>query len=261
MCLHEHVFFIDLMLHRDQLFNPSCPPADFEVDTSTTSSPSSPTVDLPIPVSLSRPRRPPTPVPGPPYSAGDPLDLPLYCLQPPGPRTTLHYSIVEQIDGVLHSIFGIRLERDVLAPDDTTSFCTTRGLASYECLGEAPALYFTNPADMPLAVAVAASHRACGIFIVPAELDLHTMRTIRDSKSTGRYPWLVFLKMRMMYQFNVPADAFHPPAGTPMVALLSHFGGRNARFKRKTRPERHLASLDLHTYCTPPDTGCPRIRA
>jgi hypothetical protein len=185
--------------------------------------------------------------PGPPYYI-----RPIYNLPDAHQRPGLHFSIIEGIDGFLASFFSIRLHRDALAPSAAESVCVAWGLPSYESLGCAVSLFFGDQGVMPHAVACAASHRACGVFIVPADAaDMTAMPTI-DSPA-GSMPWLVLLRTQRVFQLTIPDAAFTPAPITPMVALLAHFGTRNVSFKKRNRPERALLTMQLPVYRLPPD--------
>ena len=51
-------------------------------------------------------------------------------------RPSLHFSIVEQLDGMLCCRFGLRLERDVMAPSPAQVFTDLLNLMAWECLCE-----------------------------------------------------------------------------------------------------------------------------
>jgi hypothetical protein len=82
-------------------------------------------------------------------------------------RPRIHYSFILQIDGLLHSCFRLRLERDVCALPCDVTFCNALGP------GVSPASTFCGlywpPPDLLAAVILAVKHeRGYGVFIGPS---------------------------------------------------------------------------------------------
>jgi hypothetical protein len=172
------------------------------------------------------------------------LRSPLYLLPPSLPRGVIAYSIIEQMDGLLHCLFGVRLEHDVMAPSADLSFTKRFGLQPYECLAEAVCLFFSRLESMPQIVAVAAAHRACGIFIIP-EMSTNTDFESLEFKFMKRVqPWRMHLELASKKIFRIPADAFEPRLPVPVIGVWANFG-MNVRFKRKKIPERQRGFLNL----------------
>ena len=173
--------------------------------------------------------------------AGAVLQLPMLALPVPLPRPALDFSLVEQIDGLIYCMFGLRLERDVMASALEASLCLTWGCRPYESLGTSLGLYFGAAGVMPQAVAVAASHRACGVFIVPRVGSLDSV-FISDGKVSK--PWWSWVTEQAKFVFLLPANACNPPLGFPAAAVLTNFG-RNIKFKSKRPAEARDGSISL----------------
>ena len=156
--------------------------------------------------------------------------IPCFDLPAPRPRAAIDFSIVEQIDGLLYALFGARLERDVLAPSDAEAVCDLRGLRPWECLAVDIGWYHGCRQQIEEVVAVAASHRACGVFVVPAREHAAAVQraTMFDYRSRKRkrtvIAWWEFLAKATRFTFTLPPDAFTPPASCPMTAVLADFG-------------------------------------
>ena len=181
---------------------------------------------------------------------------PLMKLPTPRPRPGIDFSIVEQIDGLLSCLYGLRIMRDVCAVDDADAVCQTRGLPAYACLGEDVGLYFTCPTQLPTVLAVAASHRACGVFVIPADCgeDAEAACFTYDAKVKKRRvrhttKWRTYVSKATVFEFRLPRDAFTPPAQCDVSALLVSFACKNVRLKRRRPKLAARGFLQLH--CQP----------
>ena len=189
--------------------------------------------------------------------------IPCFDLPAPRPRAAIDFSIVEQIDGLLYALFGARLERDVLAPSDAEAVCDLRGLRPWECLAVDIGWYHGCRQQIEEVVAVAASHRACGVFVVPAREHAAAVQraTMFDYRSRKRkrtvIAWWEFLAKATRFTFTLPPDAFTPPASCPMTAVLADFGrGGFLVAKQKRMDEIRRGFLPLACQHQP----CPRHR-
>ena len=77
----------------------------------------------------------------------------------------LDYSIIWQIDGLMHAIKRCRLERDVCAESSLQSYCTFYG-RGYSPLSTYCSLFFPSLEDAPRVLATAIAERAKGLFII-----------------------------------------------------------------------------------------------
>ena len=83
-------------------------------------------------------------------------------------RPRIPFSILLQADALLFALLGVRLERDVLAPqaaDSHNMFIGDLGCVSWSTF---IGLYWADMALMPEVVAVASAHQACGLFLAPS---------------------------------------------------------------------------------------------
>jgi len=150
-----------------------------------------------------------------------------------------------------------------MAPSAAAAFTTLFGLRAWECLSEDIGFYHCAPHLLPRLIAVAASHRACGVFVVPAhddDIDITcdpggnadapamTSPLHFESKSKGGQrqstPWRAFLRERTAFTFRLPVDAFAPAYRGPVVAVLANFG-TNIHLVRKRRQEIQRGHVDL----------------
>ena len=161
-------------------------------------------------------------------------------------RPDFDFSIAEQIDGLLHCLFGIRIERDVLAVSTAAAICDYHGLMRWQCLSEDVGFYFGSLSTMPVAVAAAASSRACGIFVAPAVPQKGEVKIeVKSGKSGPRaIPWSKFLAEKADFTFLLPLDFCKPQLSYASVAHVVNFGA-NVKLKRKRRPELERGYIEL----------------
>ena len=191
--------------------------------------------------------------------------LPVHRLPGQTARPTLDYSIVEQIDGALHCLFGIRLERDVCAASAQEAVCASRGLPRFACLSEDIGFYHTRPSLVPHVRAVAASHKAGGVAIVPARCPADVEKTcfaythrVRKKRARAECSWRVYLKKATIFVFEIPQDALSPAPSGGALAVFFNFG-RNVPMRRK-RPEL-IQRGRLALQIQPSRAGAPRLGA
>jgi hypothetical protein len=141
--------------------------------------------------------------------------LPVWCLPPKmGTATTLSFSLVQQIDGLLHRCQGVRLERDVCASSQATAVCEIVGMEAFESAGAFCGFYHSDDITLmaPL-VAMVASHRGLGVFVVPAESDGVAVIQPEPPPSAARAAplaedWLQFLLRSEVMRFLLPQEGF-----------------------------------------------------
>jgi hypothetical protein len=134
---------------------------------------------------------------------------------------------VDQIDGLADYLFGVRVERDVMALSLDESVCSTSGLTPFECLGEVASLFYAPMDLMPQVTAAAKTHDACGVFVLLGDAD----------------PWPVYLqapKKENVLWRDALRDAsvftflFYLPVHGECVAVLANFGA-NANMRKSRR--------------------------
>ena len=81
--------------------------------------------------------------------------------------TYLHSSVILQLDGLLHAVLRLRIERDVMAHSLQSSFTDVFGLAAFESCSSFCGLFFHDAEHVPDMVRAAKLHRAYGLFVVP----------------------------------------------------------------------------------------------
>lgn len=84
-----------------------------------------------------------------------------------GGRPVLPFSVVAQMDALVFSLLGVRLERDVLASPGDASFFRFGGWKRWESLSSFCGFYMGALEAMPRVVALMISHLACGLVVVP----------------------------------------------------------------------------------------------
>ena len=94
----------------------------------------------------------------------------------------MEFSIVAQVDGILHSIVGVRIDRDVLAPSAAGSVCLFFGRALVEPMAAFCGIYFGESG------AVADAQHVMGAFVVPVVIDCSVM--VGKRRDT---PWMFSL--------------------------------------------------------------------
>ena len=159
------------------------------------------------------------------------------------------FSIVQQIDGLLHKCRGARVECDVFAESASESRCHVYGSKAYESTGSFVGWYECEWDACPRLIAAVKSHRGLGVFIVPSDegaivCDLH----IPQFSDTGARlpdlvaPWQAVLRKAALIEFVLPE-------ALGVRAIFAQFGA-NGDFKAKARKERvftldAVPSLDL----------------
>ena len=161
--------------------------------------------------------------------------LPLVCV--PMRQWTLHFSLISQIDGLLFSLLGIRLNRDVLAPVPAEAQCAFYGRGESESCSAFLGLYVSDYR----AVQVAVRHHACGVFVVP-QCNLPSLQGPSYTIGKDGINWHTHLVWCQLLSFNLPLDARVDAQGnaiTSSTALRAIFANFSAchRFKAKRRPE------------------------
>ena len=177
------------------------------------------------------------------------LRLPRYALPVVTRSLSIDFSLISQTDGLAAKCRGrgARIERDTLAVDDASSLCSVRGCAPWVSPGSFCGLYLCDFVCMPEVVAFAASHRACGFFVVPKVKNAYPAFVVRRLSSTGAttwrsYAWYDYLMSYALMVFDLPHDAFTDLSGVPLRFLhgtrivLAQFG-RNGALKAVPRIE------------------------
>ena len=137
-------------------------------------------------------------------------------------RPEVLFSVVAQIDALLFTLRGVRLECDVCAAPGVESFNLFKGWTRGRSLSTVCGLYWADMSLMPTTVAVAKSHHACGAFVVDARGEADVPATI-DGVS-----WLEVLKGASLVVFEIPGGL------SVFFAAFAYIG----KFKSKRRPER-----------------------
>ncbi len=145
---------------------------------------------------------------------------PIHC-RPPGRQLqalsfarrefVLDGSLITQIDGLLHAVFRLRLERDVCCSSSADSFCPVFG-ASFSPASTFCGLYMPSPDLLMRVVGAVRTERGYGVFVGPASL-------CRDL--TPASPHLLF--------------SFVGPSASPWCGVLISFAF--AGKLRRRRPE------------------------
>jgi hypothetical protein len=157
-----------------------------------------------------------------------------------GRRLTLEPSIIPQIDGLLHCCLGARIEIDVCAHRQDLAHTDPFAILPWESLGSVFGLYLHDWQHMPSVVAVAASHRAAGVFVVLANQGTDEP-LIRVAGTTIDVPWFGFLMKHAKLVFHIPRSSVKDmESAFDVVAVVADFG-RNSVFKRKQRQEKRLS--------------------
>jgi len=106
----------------------------------------------------------------PTFGFGSDINLPVWSLPITKRSFMLRFSVLSQIDGLLYKCQGrgARIERDVLAVYKSSAVCEVYGCAKWQSTASFCGLYMCDFKELPTVVAVVASHRVYGVFIVPA---------------------------------------------------------------------------------------------
>lgn len=149
----------------------------------------------------------------------------------------LEPSVVLQLDGLLHAVLGLRIEKDMLSPSLVASHCEFFGRAAVESCSSVCALYWADAQFMPDAIMMAQEHLACGIFVVPVRPGAPPLLDV-PSKTLARrrsLPWYDLLLSKSMLVFDLVPECFFPRPSWGMQAIFASFN-YIGRIKRK-RPE------------------------
>ena len=149
----------------------------------------------------------------------------------------LESSVVLQLDGLLHAVLGLRIEKDMLSPSLVGSHCDFFGRAAVESCSSVCALYWADAQFMPGAIKMAQEHLACGIFVVPVRPGAPPLLDI-PSKTLARrrsLSWYDLLLSKSLLVFDLAPECFSPRPSWGMQAIFSSFN-YIGRIKRK-RPE------------------------
>jgi hypothetical protein len=149
--------------------------------------------------------------------------------RPPFPK--LRQSVSLQIDGVCAVVLGARCERDVCAPDLSTSICDQFGVDPLVPLAAFDGFYFNSVEVMPHVIATVACHHGRGVFIVPASR--HERPPLFSQLGPAKWkkapaapiPWLEFLFRHS--RLTIPLEGSVTQGTTafpePMVAVFAEF--------------------------------------
>lgn len=155
---------------------------------------------------------------------------------------TVDFSIISQIDGLLYSLLGLRLERDVYAPSAAASVTPLFGRSTFESCSSFVGLYWADPHHMHAAVCMAHMHHACGVFIVPVWPRHPHAKPLKKKEAPTKRNWFRFLMKHSLLTIRLPTDAFSVN-GQParyrhgMQAVFASFNFIGT-FKSKRRPEK-----------------------
>jgi hypothetical protein len=160
-----------------------------------------------------------------------------------GPR--LHLSFVAQMDGLIYSLFGVRVERDVFAPSLALSFCQVWGAPDWVSWSSFVGLFYAAPEAVESVVATAMSHQACGLFIVPV-WPSHGREIVPASKVLKGGTWFSCLREHALLEFAISGPVC-TGGEVPAYGLRGFFSAFNyaGRFKSKRRQERLLVVSGL----------------
>ena len=163
----------------------------------------------------------------------------------------LEFSIISQIDGILYSLLGLRVERDALATSAEESMCLFFGLPPAVPWSAFTSVFFEDFSEKAIAamIAHAKEDRVLSVFILPV---------VQDA------PWFKELMLGgycvVRMKFFIPescVSVLHsgasqvPPNG--LVALVLDFG-YVGRVKRKLRPEKVFWLRSIEKLNKPPLT-------
>ena len=160
--------------------------------------------------------------------------------------TCLHSSIIMQLDGLLHAVLRLRIERDVMAHSLQRSFTEVFGLAAFESCSSFCGLFFHDAEHVPEMVRAAELHRAYGLFVVPFQPDAAWYATLYKAS---------LLPSGLI--FSLPRGVFGPDI--PTIAIFSSFN-RVTGARHRTRPERRISIECVPSFTTASGRLGPRPR-
>jgi hypothetical protein len=159
----------------------------------------------------------------------------------------LDFSIVSQLDGLLHGLLGLRIERDVRAASLSESHCDFFGRSAFESCSSFIGLYEGAWEDMHEYVQMASDHNALGVFVVPVWPHRGPMITLgvrKPRREQVQVPWYDALCAGKVCKLmiDLPKDCYSV-GGIPQVAphgiqaIVADFGWIG-KCKSKRRPEK-----------------------
>ena len=164
----------------------------------------------------------------------------------------LDFSIIWQLDGLMHAIKRCRLERDACAQNPQQSYCTFHG-RGYSPLSTACSLFFPSLEDAPRVLAAAIAERAKGLFIIqvspffgPATFDGRTAYEFLAAKAVLTFD-ITGLACRRVSAAQ-SGVAFAPL--TPFKAFLVFFGVKDLAFR--SIPHRRERLFSVSAIAMPP---------
>ena len=123
----------------------------------------------------------------------------------PGQRViSLLPCVIQDIDGFLYAFLRWRIERDVLASSAAASVCECFGFESWMHLGTCVGFYMCDFVDVARAVAMAASHQAVGVFIVPVQPGAAPLLAVAGAAPVS---WFDLLMKHALMSFALPGEA------------------------------------------------------
>jgi hypothetical protein len=195
---------------------------------------------------LRQPRAGPAMNPPGDVKPGAPLDCDIICPQWEvgcfaRQTARLHLSIMAQMDGIIYSLLGVRLEADVFAPNAESSYCVRWGNPAFTAWSTFVGIFYPSFSRLDSLVAVAASQRCCGLFVVPVwPVDGNPIR-VGSAKGCS---WRQLLAKHCLLTFNIPKPALvngvgkaAPPFGFGIQGVFCNFASCT-KFKSKRRPEK-----------------------
>ena len=142
---------------------------------------------------------------------------------------------------------GARVEVDLFAPSAALSFCEPYKFQAFDDLASLNCIYFHDPHMMPGVVALAATHKAFGLFVVPVlpgARPLIQPRRTKKFKLPAAVPWFDFLLKHSVFNCPLPPGCFVSASGGDykpgcgMLLVAANFGiNAVSRAKRARRPE------------------------
>lgn len=180
---------------------------------------------------------------------------------------SVHFSVVSQMDGLIFSVLGGRLEWDVLATSRSSAVCEVFGRKPYMSCSSALGWYLCDFSQIHLMVAMVASHRGCGAFVVPSKpvegAMLGFSPSFSKTRGGSRRPdmwWFDYLMSKAVMVFTLDSGALLPqrkgvrvPRKLPCAiqVVVAQFGIRSHGWKSVPRPEReHTVEVYYYYYTT-----------
>ena len=122
----------------------------------------------------------------------------------PSSRPSIPLSAIAQMDGLLHSCLGVRIERDVCASSLEQAFCGVFGRSALLAASTYVGLYVCQFDMLAATVNVVATNNGCGLFIVPTWPD-HGPQ-ISTTKNSRPLSWFRTLKAHARVEFLLSSD-------------------------------------------------------